>query len=41
MSHKTQASEIMQIVSSIDKEAFVSMARVMGVFGKGFEQLRH
>ncbi len=41
MVHKTQSSEIMKIVSSIDKEAFVSMARVMGVFGKGFEQLRH
>ncbi|HOD55181.1 MAG TPA: YitT family protein [Candidatus Cloacimonadota bacterium] len=40
MIHKSQAGELMRIVSEVDKQAFVSMARVMGVYGKGFEQLR-
>lgn len=40
MIHKSQTNELMRIVTSVDNTAFVSMARVLGVYGKGFEQLR-
>ncbi len=41
MIHKSQSAEIMRLVQETDDKAFVSMARVMGVYGKGFEQLRY
>lgn len=41
MIHKSQSSELMRLVTEVDDKAFVSMARVMGVYGKGFEQFRH
>lgn len=40
MIHKSQTHELMQIVNDIDNKAFVSIARIVGVYGKGFEQYR-
>ncbi len=40
MIHKSQVQDLMRIVTEIDDKAFVSIARVVGVYGKGFEQYR-
>lgn len=37
---KKEASIIFRKVKEIDPEAFISMASVMGVYGKGFDKLR-
>ena len=35
-----EASEILRIVKEIDPNAFVSQARVSGVFGYGFDKIK-
>lgn len=37
---KTDVNLIYRIVKSIDKEAFMSVGSVMGVYGQGFDQIR-
>lgn len=37
---KTDINLIYRIVKSIDKEAFMSVGSVMGVYGKGFDQIK-
>lgn len=37
---KHEASDIYRIIKSIDDKAFITVANVMGVFGKGFEELK-
>ena len=38
--HKTDKSNVMQIVNRIDPAAFISVAKVQGVYGKNFEKLK-
>jgi len=37
---KQEAGDIYRIIKEIDREAFISEANVMGVYGKGFERLK-
>ena len=37
---KQEASDLYRIIKSIDDKAFITVANVMGVFGKGFEELK-
>ncbi|MDP4184134.1 MAG: YitT family protein [Bacteroidota bacterium] len=38
---KREVSEIFKAIKKIDPDAFISMGSVMGVFGEGFEQIKH
>ncbi|MBP5535998.1 MAG: YitT family protein [Bacteroidales bacterium] len=38
--HKTDKPHVMQIINRIDNGAFVSVAKVQGVYGKNFEKLK-
>ncbi len=40
LARKYEANNIYRIIKSIDKEAFISVGSVMGVYGKGFEQMK-
>ncbi|MDA3809688.1 MAG: YitT family protein [Spirochaetaceae bacterium] len=40
MARRTQFKLIMRIVKTVDDEAFVSVSKVMGVYGKGFDRIR-
>jgi len=40
MVRKPEASQIFRIVKEIDRDAFMSVNNVMGVYGKGFERIR-
>ncbi len=35
----TESNNILRIAKDADPEAFISVASVMGVYGRGFEQL--
>ena len=37
--HKTETSKIHNLIKEIDKDAFISMAPVTGVWGRGFQQM--
>ena len=37
---KTQASQVLRLAKSIDSNAFISVAPLMGVYGKGFDQVK-
>ncbi|MDR1198233.1 MAG: YitT family protein [Prevotellaceae bacterium] len=37
---KYQTNELYRLIKEIDKNAFITVASVMGVFGKGFEQIK-
>ena len=37
---KQEASDLYRIIKSIDNKAFITVANVMGVYGKGFEELK-
>ena len=37
--HKTETSRIHDLIKEIDKDAFISMAPVTGVWGRGFQQI--
>ncbi len=37
---KQEASDLYRIVKNIDRNAFITVANVMGVYGKGFEEIR-
>ena len=38
---KRESPMIFQKIKEIDSEAFISLSSVMGVYGKGFDQIRH
>ncbi len=38
---KHEASDLYRMIKEIDNNAFISVSNVMGVYGKGFEQIRH
>lgn len=38
---KHESSDLYRMIKEIDSKAFISVASVMGVYGKGFEQIRH
>ena len=38
---KHEASDLYRMIKEVDSKAFISVASVMGVYGKGFEQIRH
>ena len=38
--HKTDKPHVMQIINRIDSTAFISVAKVQGVYGKNFEKLK-
>jgi uncharacterized membrane-anchored protein YitT (DUF2179 family) len=40
IARKYDRPKIMEIIKETDKDAFVSVAKVMGVYGKGFERFR-
>jgi uncharacterized membrane-anchored protein YitT (DUF2179 family) len=40
MVRKNEISDVYRIIKSIDKKAFITVASVMGVYGKGFEELK-
>ena len=40
MAYKKQSVEIFRLIKSIDPNAFVSQSAVIGVFGKGFNQIK-
>lgn len=37
---KNEASDVYRLVKEIDKKAFITVANVMGVYGKGFERIK-
>ena len=37
---KNEASDVYRIIKEVDKDAFITVANVMGVYGKGFERIR-
>ena len=37
---KTQASQVLRLAKGIDSNAFISVAPLMGVYGKGFDQVK-
>ena len=37
--HKTETSKIHNLIKDIDRDAFISMAPVTGVWGRGFQQI--
>jgi uncharacterized membrane-anchored protein YitT (DUF2179 family) len=37
---KNEATEVYRIIKSIDDSAFITVGNVMGVYGKGFEELK-
>lgn len=37
---KQEASEVLKVTKRVDKDAFMTMNTVMGVFGKGFEEMK-
>ena len=40
MAHKTDKPHIMQIIHRIDENAFISVSKTQGVYGKNFEKLK-
>ena len=40
MARKYELNDLYRIIKGIDNEAFISVASVMGVFGKGFDPLK-
>jgi uncharacterized membrane-anchored protein YitT (DUF2179 family) len=40
LARKTEATSIFRLVKSIDEDAFISQSNVVGVYGKGFDQMK-
>jgi len=38
---KHESNDVYKIIKEVDPEAFMSVASVMGVYGRGFERIRH
>lgn len=41
LARNTESAEMFRIIKSIDPQAFVSQSRVIGVYGEGFDAIRH
>ncbi|MCF0193204.1 MAG: YitT family protein [Prevotella sp.] len=41
LAHNTESREIFRLIKEIDPNAFVSQSRVIGVYGEGFDAIRH
>ncbi len=37
---KNEASDLYRIIKHVDDKAFITVANVMGVYGRGFEELK-
>ena len=37
---KHEANDVYRMIKEIDADAFISVANVMGVYGRGFERIR-
>lgn len=40
LARKTESTSIFRLVKQIDKDAFISQSNVVGVYGKGFDQMK-
>ena len=40
IAHKSELNNLLRIVKTVDPDAFLSVSTVMGVYGKGFDQLK-
>ena len=40
MVHKTDKSNVMQVIHRIDENAFISVTKTQGVYGRNFEKLK-
>jgi uncharacterized membrane-anchored protein YitT (DUF2179 family) len=40
VARKHESGQILRIIKEVDKTAFLSVGSVMGVYGKGFEQIK-
>ena len=40
MVHRTDKPRVMQIIHRIDSNAFISVSKAQGVYGKNFEKLK-
>ena len=40
MAHKTDKPNVMQIIHRFDENAFISVSKTQGVFGRNFEKLK-
>lgn len=40
MAHKTDKPNVMQVIHRIDKDAFISVSKTQGVYGRNFEKLK-
>jgi uncharacterized membrane-anchored protein YitT (DUF2179 family) len=40
LARKTESTSIFRLVKSIDENAFISQSNVVGVYGKGFDQIK-
>jgi uncharacterized membrane-anchored protein YitT (DUF2179 family) len=40
LARKTEANSIFRLVKRIDENAFISQSNVVGVYGKGFDQIK-
>ncbi|MDR0332310.1 MAG: YitT family protein [Dysgonamonadaceae bacterium] len=40
LARKTESTSIFRLVKSIDEDAFISQSNVVGVYGKGFDQMK-
>lgn len=40
MARKYEANEIYRVIKAVDKDAFISVGSVMGVYGKGFDPIK-
>jgi uncharacterized membrane-anchored protein YitT (DUF2179 family) len=40
LARKTESTSIFRLVKSIDQDAFISQSNVVGVYGKGFDQMK-
>lgn len=40
LTRKTESTSIFRLVKKIDKDAFISQSNVVGVYGKGFDQIK-
>ena len=38
--HRTDKAHVMQIIHRIDENAFISLSKTQGVYGKNFEKLK-
>jgi uncharacterized membrane-anchored protein YitT (DUF2179 family) len=40
MAKKMESQQLFRIIKEVDPDAFVSLNTVMGVYGKGFDEIR-